>query len=375
MTFSEPVAPGSVTASSVRLRADGAGSDVRVARSVAGATVTLDPSADLEPFTSYTATVTTAVMDHFGNALAATSAWSFTTGGITTGFIDTTVADFGLGTTGADTAVSDTSGGEVILAPTVGAEFGGSSLPGGWSAKGTPWATGGTASVAGGNLSVDGTMAATDGHVRPRPLSGVRRDLLRSVRPACRLRCKPRLRRPMGDHQHRQRGRWVFARTTNSPGGVSLGSALLGSSHRYRIDWTATGFDFFVDGGLVTTIPFIPAGPMLVGVSDFNAGTALVVDWIRTTPYASSGTFVSRIFDAGSSHDWTTLADITMASAGTSANFETRTGNVSVPDLSWSAWQAVAGSVITSPDARYAQYRVTWRPPTRPGRPSSSESS
>ena len=43
-------------------------------------------------------------MDRFGNALAATSAWSFTTGGITTGFIDTTVADFGLGTTGADTA-------------------------------------------------------------------------------------------------------------------------------------------------------------------------------------------------------------------------------------------------------------------------------
>ena len=161
VTFSEGIAAGSVTSSSVRLRADDAASDVAATLAVAGATVTLDPSADLAAYTSYTATVTTAVTDSFGNPLAATSTWSFTTGGITTGFIDTTVADFGLGTPGAGTSITDTSGGELTLAPTIGAEFSGSSLPSGWSVKGTPWVTDGTASVAGGNLSVDGTMAAT----------------------------------------------------------------------------------------------------------------------------------------------------------------------------------------------------------------------
>ena len=58
----------------------------------------------------------------------------------------------------ANTYVSNTFDGEVILAPTVGAEFDG--LPSGWTS--TPWATGGTSTVAGGNVVVDGARAATD---------------------------------------------------------------------------------------------------------------------------------------------------------------------------------------------------------------------
>ena len=357
VTFSEPVAPASVTSTSVQLRANGTGSDVTAALSVTGATVVLDPSGALAPYTSYTATVTTAVTDRFGNPLAATSTWSFTTGGLTQGFVDTTVGDFGLGT-GANTYVSDTSGGELILTPTVGAEFDGSSLPSGWTAKEPPWSTDGAATVAGGSLSVDGTMAGTTATFGP----GHSLEFVAtfSAQPFQHIGYVADLafKDPWAIVSTGNAGTGVLARTTSNPGGVSLGSGLLGSSHRYRIDWTASGFDFHVDGVLVTTIPFVPSGPMLIGASDANLGTALVADWIRMTPYVSPGTFESRVFDAGTSHDWTSLTASTPLPAATSAAFETRSGNTSVPDSSWSAWQAVTGDVIASPNARYAQYRA-----------------
>ncbi len=67
---------------------------------------------------------------------------------------DTTVAHFTApGTTGSSTYVSDTAGGEVILAPTVGAEFEGTTMPSGWTVN--PWAGGGGANVTGGSVTVD----------------------------------------------------------------------------------------------------------------------------------------------------------------------------------------------------------------------------
>ena len=51
------------------------------------------------------------------------------------GLTDTTVGDFSAGTPGANTYVSQAADGEVILKPTVGAEFSGSSLPSGWESS------------------------------------------------------------------------------------------------------------------------------------------------------------------------------------------------------------------------------------------------
>ena len=44
-------------------------------------------------------------------------------------FVDDTVAEFSGGSTGAGTYIAETGDGEVILTPTVGAEFSGSALP------------------------------------------------------------------------------------------------------------------------------------------------------------------------------------------------------------------------------------------------------
>jgi hypothetical protein len=72
-TFSEAVAPASVTASSFTV------SGVTGTISVNGAVVTFIPSAPLSNNTAYTATLTTSVTDVAGNHLAANRTWTFTT--------------------------------------------------------------------------------------------------------------------------------------------------------------------------------------------------------------------------------------------------------------------------------------------------------
>ena len=97
------------------------------------------------------------VKDANGNALGADDLWSFTTAD--NSFTDTTVADFSAGTTDPNTYVSQIGDGEVILGPTSGTEFSGSSLPADWASS--IWNSGGGAIVSGGQLTVDGAFAST----------------------------------------------------------------------------------------------------------------------------------------------------------------------------------------------------------------------
>ena len=166
-TFSEPMDAATITPASVTLRAAGAGSDVPAAVSYAGGVASLVPNAPLAYNTVYTATVAASVADLAGNQLGSADSWSFTTEAAPLSTLtDTSLADFGAGSF-SNTYLADGSGGEVILAPTVGAEFGGSSLPAGWSAKPAPWTAGGNYTVAGGQLSVNGTMVGTTATFTP----------------------------------------------------------------------------------------------------------------------------------------------------------------------------------------------------------------
>src|SRR6185436_11416313 len=165
-TFSEPMDAATITAASVTLRAAGAGSDVPAAVSYAGGVASLVPNAPLAYNTVYTATVAASVADLAGNQLGTASTWSFTTEAAPLSTLtDTNLADFGAGSF-SNTYLADGSGGEVILAPTVGAEFGGSSLPAGWESA--QWTVGsGSATVSGGSLTVDGAYARTSALYSP----------------------------------------------------------------------------------------------------------------------------------------------------------------------------------------------------------------
>ena len=80
--------------------------------------------------------------------------------------------------------------------------------------------------------------------------------------------------------------------------------SLLGTAHKYRVDWKTTSVDFYVDDALVHTETATVPGPMRVAVSDLDVGgLALSVDWIHVTPYASSGSFTSRVYDGGAVRD------------------------------------------------------------------------
>ena len=78
------------------------------------------------------------------------------------------------------------------------------------------------------------------------------------------------------------------------------------------------------------------------------------------SPYASTGTFLSRVFDGGQAGThWLTLARTASAPAPSTLDLATRSGNTATPDGSWSDWQAIGpGDGIASPDARYLQYRA-----------------
>ncbi len=243
------------------------GSSVTESAPVTSHTVALT---GLTPGTTYHYRVTS--IDGAGNPAtsppAADPPATFTTPSAS--FTDTTVADFGAGATGANAYVAESANGEVILSPAVGAEFSGASPPLGWSA--TPWSAGGNATVSGGRLIVDEARFGNDQTYG----SGRSLEFVATF--------------GGGVNQHAGFGVdyndqpfWAMfsikndgsfnARTNNgsTPIDTPLPSSLLGSPHRYRIDWHAGSVEFFVDGTLVAThTTSFGATEMRPLVSDLN---------------------------------------------------------------------------------------------------------
>ena len=309
VTFDEPVVPPTDWDSAVTLRAVGAGTDVPAVVTAEGVVVTLDPTDDLAAGTVYTVTVDSAVANLSGIPLGADDTWSFTTAAPLSFVTDETAADFGAGSVDAGTSVSVTGDGELTLAPTVGAEFEGAGVPSGWTS--TLWAGGsGGSTVGDGAVVVDGALLGTEGTYEP----GRSLEFVASF--------------GAGSAQHVGFGvdtdnvaRWamfstsntsttLFVRTHNGSTAASfpLGGGLIGSPHRYRIDWSSGQVLFSVDGTVVHTEPVAISGEMRPVVSDFDAGgPAVSLDWLRMGPYTPSGTFTSRVLDAGALADWRTL--------------------------------------------------------------------
>jgi len=78
-TFSKPMNPATITATTFTLTLNGASVPGTVTYVVATQIATFTPSATLAASTKFNATITTGVADTFGNTLAANFLWSFTT--------------------------------------------------------------------------------------------------------------------------------------------------------------------------------------------------------------------------------------------------------------------------------------------------------
>jgi len=328
----------------------------------------------LTPYATYWFRLTS--LDHAANA-AVSLAPSFTVPGPT--LHDTSTLDFSAGTpemacdgNGANcvakTYVAETSDGEVMIAPAAGAEFSGASLPSGWI--GAILGAGGSFNVLGGNLVVDGAQVGTcDANAAAGCDTG-------NYGPGHTLEFGATF---TGDpFQHAGLGvtfgnpPWAifstggggafFARTNSGFGSfdTALDVGLLGSPHRYRIDWTASSVTYSVDGLQVASHAAGIAGPMRpIAASDLNAfGGNIVVNWIRMSPYLPSAYFLSRVFDAASQVSWHSVYWTGTTPPGTSLSISVRTGNTPTPDGSWTAFQRIAAPGAFSALSQYIQYRA-----------------
>jgi hypothetical protein len=354
--FSELMNAATITASTVQLFPAGSSTPVAATVSYAGSTATLQPTGLLLTNTQYQVVVSGSITDSSGNPLGSNVTSSFTTGLAT--FTDTTVSDFSAGTTGSGTYVSHTSDGEVILAPLTGSEFLGTSLPSGWFSQSQ--GSGGSASVPNGTLTVDGALTGPNQFFGPgvslqfqATFSG---DPYQHIGFGTDLSAAPwAIFSTAG-------GGALYARTNNGTSFVDtlLAGNWLGSPHQFRIDWTTSGVTYFIDGTQVASSTLAITANMRPLVDDNTPGGGVVtVNWLRLAPYAASGTFVSRVFDAGTAVTWSNLTWTANTPAGTGLGMSVRMGNTATPDATWTDWVplSTSGAAIGG-SSRYLQYQA-----------------
>ena len=107
----------------------------------------------------------------------------------------------------------------------------------------------------------------------------------------------------------------------------------VGSPHVYRIEWDAGQVQYFVDGNLVAhrQRQLRPEPERAPPATSTPAAPSLSVDWLHLSPYPASGTFLSRVFDAGQAADWGALSWNANAPPNTSVQISVRTGNTPDP--------------------------------------------
>jgi hypothetical protein len=294
---------------------------------------------------------------------------------------DTMSADFN-GGAGTGTYLAENGDGELTLAPARGAEFSGSAMPAGWATR--IWSDGGTATVAGGKLTVDGARVASCVVVTggcqesydlapgtslefvatftgdPYQHSGLGQTLESSFEPMALFSTS------WTDASGAfQSGGALGVRTYNGTDTAgetrtTLGPGLLNAPHKYRIDWLQSQVVYTVDGVEVARHDVAITQPMRpVAASDFNAFSgSVVVDYVRNTPYAASGSFLSRVFDGSTGISWESINWEAETPAGSSLAIAVRTGDTAIPDASWTPFASIAAPGALTLQSRYIQYRA-----------------
>ena len=322
------------------------------------------PLTDLMPNTTYYYRVTS--KDAANNSVTeppvGTPPASFTTPEEIFTLTDTTTTDFNSGT--GTCAVDDTIGNGALRLPlTVDESFIGTALPSGWS--GSPWPSAGSVTVSGGQINVDGAKARIDTLFSAgRTLEFTATFRAETFQHAGFAGGNTYEAAPIVMFSTRGSTNTLYTTIfTGSYVDVAIpnSAALIGTPHRYRIDWKITGVDFYVDGTLVDSRATVITEQMRAAISDYNnTAIGFSVDSMTLTPYISPCAFTSRIFDAGAKVDWQALTRTGSLPAGTSATYETRSGDTATPDATWSEWASIASEGgIASPSGRYLEYRVT----------------
>ena len=162
---------------------------------------------------------------------------------------------------------------------------------------------------------------------------------------------------------------WARSKPTGgSEAQTALGTSFFGAPHRYRIQWDATSVSYFIDGSPVAAHAVAIVDAMRPMISDIDAGSgagpagALTIDWMRMTPQAASGTFISRGVRRRLAHQLDQhLPGRARFPAGASLIVNARTGNTSPPDASWTPFTPIASGADPG-SSRYIQYQAVMTP-------------
>jgi sugar lactone lactonase YvrE len=139
-------------------------------------------------------------------------------------------------------------------------------------------------------------------------------------------------------------------------GGVLVGTGGKGKLFRLAGEPARATLIARADAQQVTTLATDRNGQVLFATS--NPGKLFRLSAAR----AERGTFTSEVRDAQTVATWGAIKWEGLVPPGTRVEVSTRSGNTKTPDEAWSDWSAPyatpAGSPITSPRARYLQWRA-----------------
>jgi alpha-tubulin suppressor-like RCC1 family protein len=272
----------------------------------------------------------------------------------------TSSADFAAGSFSDGAYLSETDDGEIMLTPQ-GAEFFGTSLPSGWTAA--LLSPDASIAVANGKLAVSGASVASP--VETASGQTLEFSAIFSLSPDQRVGFGTSRGdgSPTATFIVRSDGE-LYARSVNGAKVVEslmAGIDWLGKSHRYKIVWTTGGAQYYVDNTLMITHSSMAWGSSIMrpAIVDSTGGDgALVVDWLRATPYAASGSYTSAVFDTGAAVLWQKLTATSSAPTGTTMTLTYRTGDTPVPDGSWTSFTAAGTGGALVGSSRYVQFAI-----------------
>jgi sugar lactone lactonase YvrE len=147
----------------------------------------------------------------------------------------------------------------------------------------------------------------------------------------------------------------------------SEGTVLVGTGDRGRVYRLTNDGErmllFQLDQSQVTAMATEPGGGVLLATSNLGQLYRL------KRSYRRSGTYLSEVLDTKVISQWGSINWESEAPKGTRIEISTRSGNTEKPDKTWSDWSpayAASGELITSPTARFLQWRAKLS--TRDGR-------
>lgn len=283
---------------------------------------------------------------------------------------DTSIADFNLGQN-TNTMIVTADGGGVSLNSIINESFNGTGIPSGWSSF--AW-TGGNSTISGGSVTVSGARFNT---VAPTqtfgPGSVMEFVATFGAAPYQHIGFGGGNDATDSNGMYTGQNAWAMFSTGNQSSvlrartslngttsvDVDMPTGLLGSSHLYRIEWNTNDIKYFVDGTLIHTESATISETMRPGISDYNNdGTVISVDWMKVSPYASSGSFVSRKFDAGAVKSWQEATWSSTLPSGTSLTISQRQAST-LEAIDAAIWTSIPtnGAVIGGV-SQFIQYKI-----------------